>query len=138
MSELTKEQLQEAKSKLSGLKVWYIVAIILFAIGIFIYALLTVLAPIMVGVGLGLDDSPLPIIGTLFGMLIAMFISFVLLVLNIIALIGLNLRKPFAYPVGMASLILVMFWIPVGIIIGAIFLSRLNTPLAKKYLNFGV
>jgi len=138
MSELTKKQQQEAKSKLGGLRIWYIVAIVLFAIGIFVYALLSVLAPIIVGVGLGLDDSPFPIIGSLFGMLIAMFISFVLLVLYVIALIGLNLRKPFAYPVGMASLILVMFLIPIGTVIGAIFLTRLNAPLAKKYLNFGV
>ena len=70
MSKLTKEQLQEAKVKLEGLKIWYIVAIILFTIGIFIFAILTILAPIMVGVGLDLDKEAFPIIGSFFGMLI--------------------------------------------------------------------
>ena len=70
MSQLTKEQIQEAKIRLGGLKIWYIVAIIIFAIGIFVYAILSVIAPIIVGAGLGLDESPFPIIGSLFGMLI--------------------------------------------------------------------
>lgn len=138
MPELSKEELQEAKDKLGGLKIWYIVAIVLSALGIFTYAILSIFLPIMLGAGLELDNSPFPIIGSLLGMLLAMFISFLQLMLNIIALIGLNLRKSFGYTVGMASLILLILWVPIGTIIGIIFLTRLNNPLSKKYLNFGV
>jgi hypothetical protein len=36
----------------------------------------------------------------------------------------------------MAMLIISMFWVPVGTIVGVILLTRINNELTKKYLNY--
>ncbi len=137
MVELTEKELKKAKRRLDSLRIWYIAAIILYVIIIFTSAILTILAPIIVGVSFKVEE-PLPIIGTFFVMLIIIFLSIILMILYIISLVGLNFRKPFAYPIGMAALIMGMFWTPIGTIINAIFLSKLNNPIVKKYLNYGI
>ncbi len=136
MTELTKQELNKVKGRLDSLKIWYIVAIVLCVIIILTSVILTVLAPIIVGFGFNIEE-PLPIIGSFLGMLLIIFLSIVLMILYIISLVGLSLRKPFAYPVGMAALIMGMFWTPIGTIVNAIFLAKLNNPIVKKYLNYG-
>jgi len=65
--------------------------------------------------------------------------SFILLALYVVELVGLNMRKKWAIPLGRAGLIVTMVvFFPVGTIFGAILWKRINDPLAKKYLNYSV
>jgi len=134
MAGLTKKELEEVEGKLTGLRIWYIVAIILCIMIIIISALFTVLAPIIVGIGFEINE-PLPIISSFFGMLLIIFLSIILMIMYIISLIGLGMKKPFAYHIGVATLILGMFWTPIGTIVNAVFLAKLNNPDIRKYLS---
>ncbi len=58
--------------------------------------------------------------------------------LYIVELIGIQKRKSFAVPLGRAVLVVTMvFFFPVGTIVGAILWKRFNNPDSKKYLNYG-
>jgi hypothetical protein len=55
------------------------------------------------------------------------------------SLIGLYIRKGWAVPVTRAALVVTMvIFFPVGTIFGAIVWKRINDPVAKKYLNYGI
>jgi hypothetical protein len=53
-----------------------------------------------------------------------------------VPLVGIAQKKPFAVPFTRAMLIVSMFWVFIGTIIGAVLWSRINNPYAKKYLNY--
>jgi hypothetical protein len=68
-----------------------------------------------------------------------MVYSLIMPALYIVELIGIYKRKSFAVPLGRAVLVVTMvFFFPVGTIIGAILWKRFNNPLSKKYLNYEV
>lgn len=66
-----------------------------------------------------------------------MVYSLIVPALYVTELIGIYQRKAFAVPLGRAVLVITMvFFFPVGTIIGAILWKRFNHPLSKKYLNY--
>jgi len=65
--------------------------------------------------------------------------SMIVPALYIAELVGIYQRKSFTVPLGRAVLVVTMvFFFPVGTIIGAILWKRFNNPLSKKYLNYEV
>ena len=58
--------------------------------------------------------------------------------LYIIPLVGIIKRKPFSVTFTRVILIITMFGFPLGTIIGVTLWKRINHPLAKKYLNYGI
>lgn len=59
--------------------------------------------------------------------------------LYVASLIGLYIRKGWAVPVTRAALVVTMvIFFPVGTIFGAIVWKRINDPVAKRYLNYGI
>jgi hypothetical protein len=125
-STVDKDFLIEADKQLYGIKVIAILSIILYSIFL-LY-------------GLSNYDlyDPYYAFGIAFLNLI-FFGGFIFL--SSIGLFGLNRRRSYAIPVCRAILILFAFWtglIPIGIIILAIFWSRLKNPSVKKYLNYGI
>ena len=111
----------------TGLKAWYIIMIVLGAIG-------TIGSATLLGTLTGLIGIDFP------NMILAAFIfsaiHFTYFVLYIISLAGLAKRKPFSVPWGRAALIITLLWIPVGTIAGALMLRKINNPEVKKYLNY--
>jgi hypothetical protein len=66
-----------------------------------------------------------------------MVYSLIVPALYVAELIGIYQRKSFAIPLGRAVLVVTMvFFFPVGTIIGAILWKRFNHPLSKEYLNY--
>ena len=64
-------------------------------------------------------------------------VSWIVLALFIVALVGLYIRKSWAVPVGRAGLVVSMvIFFPVGTIFGAILWKRYNDPISKIYLNY--
>ncbi len=64
-------------------------------------------------------------------------VSWIVLGLFVVALVGLYIRKSWAVPVGRAGLVVTMvIFFPVGTIFGAILWKRYNDPLSKMYLNY--
>ena len=110
-----------------GLKAWYIIMIVLAAIG-------TVGSALLLGTlaGLvGIDYSNIILAAFIFSA-----IHFTYFVLYIISLVGLARRMPFSVPWSKVALILTLLWIPVGTIVGGLMLRKINNPEAKKYLNY--
>ena len=65
--------------------------------------------------------------------------SMIVPALYIAELVGIYQRKSFAVPLGRAVLIVTMvFFFPVGTIIGAVLWKRFNSSISKKYLNYDV
>ncbi len=63
--------------------------------------------------------------------------SLIVPALYVVELIGIYNKRAFAVPLGRAVLVITMiFFFPVGTIIGAILWKRFNHPLSKKYLNY--
>jgi hypothetical protein len=64
-------------------------------------------------------------------------VSWIVLALFIVALVGLYIRKAWAVPVGRAGLVVSMvIFFPVGTIFGAILWKRYNDPISKMYLDY--
>ena len=64
-------------------------------------------------------------------------VSWIVLALFIVALVGLYIRKSWAVPVGRAGLVVSMvIFFPVGTIFGAILWKRYNDPISKMYLDY--
>jgi hypothetical protein len=65
--------------------------------------------------------------------------SMIVPALYIAELVGIYQKKSFAVPLGRAVLVVTMvFFFPVGTIIGAILWKRFNNPVSKKYLNYEI
>ena len=140
MSEIDEKELKEGKKQLEGV-----------VILCWVMAILTGLA-IFSGYGWGHFGIPgnwfyNPVslnaaMDTIRGLAIFPFriiYSMIVPALYIVELVGIYQRKSFAVPLGRAVLVVTMvFFFPVGTIIGAILWKRINNPLSKEYLNYGV
>ncbi len=63
--------------------------------------------------------------------------SLVVPALYVVELIGIYNRRSFAIPLGRAVLVITMvFFFPVGTIVGAILWKRVNNDISKKHLNY--
>ena len=133
MADLTEQEIKEAADSLVGVRIWFIIEIIFYSIGTLTLLILSIVIPIIVARS---GSNTAGIVGSLAGLLIGFIIVAVLLILFIISLLVISKRKRNSYQFMMAMLIISMFWVPVGTIVGAILLTRINNELTKKYLNY--
>jgi ABC-type multidrug transport system permease subunit len=133
MSDLTEQEIKEAADSLVGVRIWFIVEIVLYSIATLTLLILSIVIPIVVASS---GSNTAGIVGSLAGLLIGFIIVAVLLILFITALLAISKRRKNSYQFMMAMLIISMFWVPVGTIVGAILLTRINNKLTKKYLNY--
>jgi hypothetical protein len=133
MSDLTEQEIKEAAESLVGVRIWFIVEIIIYSIATLTFLILSIVIPIIV---VRSGSNTAGIIGSLAGLLIGFIVVAVLLILFIISLSAISKRKRNSYQFMMAMLIISMFSVPVGTIVGAILLARINNELTKKYLNY--
>ena len=133
MSDLTEQEIKEAADNLVGVRIWFIIEIIFYSIGTLTLLILSIVIPIIVARS---GSNIAGIVGSLAGLLIGFIVVAVLLILFIISLSAISKRKGNSYQFMMAMLIISMFWVPVGTIVGAILLARINNELTKKYLNY--
>ena len=133
MSDLTEQEIKEAADSLVGVRIWFIIEIIFYSIGTLTLLILSIVIPIIVARS---GSNTAGIVGSLAGLLIGFIVVAVLLILFIISLLAISKRKRNSYQFMMAMLIISMFWVPVGTIVGAILLTRINNELTKKYLNY--
>ncbi len=138
MAELTKKELIEGKRELDGVLVLCWVMAILLGVGIFI------------GIGwgpwsfiTGYLEAPFTMsaitsnAANFASFPFRMSYSLLLPALYIVELVGIKQRKAFAVPLGRAVLVVTMvFFFPVGTIIGGILWKRIKNPLSKSYLNY--
>lgn len=135
MNELTEQEKSEAASSLTGVKIWFIIEIIFFSIGVLSILVTSIVVPIIVARS-GSDTAG--IFWSAAGLVTGVVILVVFLVLYIVALVSIKNRKRFSYPLMKAVLIISMFSVPVGTIVGAILLSKISNDAAKRYLNYGL
>jgi biotin transporter BioY len=133
MSDLSEQELKKAEDSLVGVRIWFIIEIVLYSAGTLTLLVLSIVIPIIVASS---GSNTAGIVGSLAGFLIGFIIVAVLLILFFVALLAINKRKRNSYQFMMAMLIISMFWVPVGTIVGAILLARINNELTKKYLNY--
>jgi hypothetical protein len=133
MSDLTEQEIKKAADSLVGVRIWFIIEIIFYSIGTLTLLILSIVIPIIVARSV---SNTAGIVGSLAGLLIGFIVVAVLLILFIISLFAISKRKRNSYQFMMAMLIISMFWVPVGTIVGVILLTRINNELTKKYLNY--
>lgn len=133
MVDLTEQEINKAADSLVGVRIWFIIEIIIYSIGVLTLFILSIAIPIIVARS---GSNIAGIIGSLAGLLIGFILLAVFLILFIISLLAINKRKRNSYQFMMAMLIISMFWVPIGTIVGAILLARINNELTKKYLNY--
>ena len=126
MSDLTEQETKEAADSLVGVRIWFIIEIIFYSIGTLTLLILSIVIPIIVARS---GSNTAGIVGSLAGLLIGFIVVAVLLILFIISLLAISKRKRNSYQFMMAMLIISMFWVPVGTIVGAILLTRINNEL---------
>lgn len=122
------------KKYLVGIRIWSWIAIaitsIIFIMSVFILVWtlrsMSILPP-----SPDVIYPPFMIPGSVFGISIGVAV----ITLYAIAISGINKRKKFSVNLIRALLILTMFSIPVGTIIGALLLRRINNPLVKNYFD---
>jgi MFS family permease len=133
MSDLTEQEIKQGADNIVGVRIWFIIEIVLYAIGTLTLLVLSIVIPIIVARS---GSNTAGIVGSLAGLLIGFIIVLVLLILYIIALLAINKRKKNSFQFMMAMLIISMLSVPVGTIIGAILLTKINNEPTKKYLNY--
>jgi len=106
--------------------VWFWIVIVVFGLFFIIFSIVILVQRTEGLTGMSQASS---IAGLFFAMAIP-------IALYIVPLVAIAKRRPFAVPFTRAMLIVSMFWVPIGTIIGAVLWSRINHPLAKKYLNY--
>jgi hypothetical protein len=134
MPNLSPDETVKAKKYLTGIIVWSWIAIVLVSVVLILSILslstnlknMSILPPS--------DDViylpfiiPFSIIGIIFG--------FVSATLYAIAIVGINKRKRFSVKLIQTLLIFAIFSIPIGTIVGALLLRRINNPLVRDYFN---
>jgi hypothetical protein len=134
MPNLSSDETDKAKKYLTGIIIWSWIALVLVSAVMILSALtlstnlkdMSILPPS--------DDViylpfiiPISIIGIIFG--------FVSATLYAIAIIGINKRKRFSVKLIRTLLIFAIFSIPVGTIVGALLLRRINNPLVRNYFD---
>ncbi len=134
MSNLSPDEIDKVKKYLTGIIIWSWIAIAVVSVVLILSALslstnlknMSILPPS--------DDViylpfiiPFSIIGFIFG--------FVSATLYAIAIVGINKRKRFSVKLIQTLLIFTILSIPIGTIIGALLLRRINNPLVRDYFN---
>ena len=132
---LTEKENQEAEDSILGVKVWFIVEAVLYGIATLTFLVLAIVIPIVIATQT-MEPEPAAIGASIGGFVFGLLVVSALMALFIAALMSLIKRKKNSFPFGMAMLIVSMFWIPVGTIVGAILLIKFNTELVRKYLGF--
>ena len=126
---LTPEQeLTEGRNQLVGIKVWFWIIIVIFGLFLIIFPIVVAAQGTQELTGMPLASFIITFVFSL-GIWLALFI---------IPLVGMAKRKPFSVNFTRAMLVITMFWFPIGTIIGGVLWKRINHPLAKKYLNYGI
>ncbi|MBA7509949.1 hypothetical protein ES705_01923 [subsurface metagenome] len=129
---LTPEEEQaEGRNQLGGIKIFCWLVILVLAICSIVFILVSTLL-ILVEEAYYVADAIVPPI------IILIFIFGPSMALYIIPLIGIIKRRPYSVPFTRAMLIITMFGFPIGTIIGISLWRRINHPLARKYLNYGI
>ena len=138
MAELAEKELKDGKKQLEGVLILCWVMAILTGIGI-----LSGFGWGPVGYLRGYLDNPFTlhaatdVVKGLISFPFRMVYSLIVPALYVVELVGIYQRKAFTVPLGRAVLVVTMvFFFPVGTIIGAILWKRFNHPLSKKYLNY--
>jgi len=130
---LTEKEKQQAEDSILGVKVWFIVEAVIYGIATLTFLVLAVVVPVVISQTAG---EPVAVWASVGGFIFGLLVVAAFMALFIVALMSLIKRKKNSFPFGMAMLIVSMFWIPVGTIVGAILLTRYNTELVRKYLGF--
>jgi hypothetical protein len=133
MSDLTEQEIKEAEDNLGGVRIWFIIEIVIYSIATLVLLVSSIAVPIIVARS---GSNTAGIVGSLSGLLIGFVIAAALLILYIIALLAINKRKKNSYQFIMAMLIISMLSVPIGTIVGAILLTKINNELTKKYLSY--
>ena len=120
------DEIAEGRKQLGGIKVWFWIVIVAFGLFFIIFSIVILVQRTEGLTGVSQASS---ILGLFFAMAIP-------IALYIVPLVGIAQRKPFAVPFTRAMLIVSMFWVFIGTIVGAVLWSRINNPFAKKYLNY--
>jgi len=128
MLKLTEEEIAEAKRQLGGIK-------ILLWLQICGGGLISLIVFISFMVSLFESGDPAEVFGMFIGVIL---ITEIYLLPQIFAILGIKNKRPYAVILIRVILILTMLNIPVGTIIGAILWSRVNHPITKKYLCYGI
>ena len=122
------------KKYLVGIRTWSWIAIaitsIIFIISIFILAW-TLRSMSILHPSPDVIYPPFLIPGSIFGIIVGAAV----ITLYTIAIFGINNRKKFSVKLIRVLLILAMFSFPIGTVIGAILLRRINNPIMKFYFN---
>lgn len=138
MAELAKKELKEGKKQLEGVLILCWVMAILTGIGIlsgFGWGHLGILSNYLYNPFT--LHAATDVVKNLISFPFRMMYSLIVPALYVTELIGIYQRKAFAVPLGRAVLVITMvFFFPVGTIIGAILWKRFNHALSKKYLNY--
>ena len=122
------------KKYLVGIRIWSLIAIviasIIFIISIFI-PVWTLRSMSILHPSPDIIYPPFLIPGSIFGIIVGAAV----ITLYAITIFGLNNRKKFSVKLIRVLLILTMFSLPIGTIIGALLLRRINNPIVKLYLS---
>lgn len=129
------DDLTNVKKYLVGIKIWSWVALALTAI-IFVISSSSLITNLYNMSILRPSNDVIYIPFIIPGSIIAISISAIVIALYITAIIGIYKKKTFSVKLVRALLILTMLSIPIGTIIGAVLLRRINNPLVKKYFNY--
>jgi uncharacterized membrane protein YfcA len=131
----TSDESNNVKKYLVGVRVWSWVAIGLTAIILTISALILIWTLRKMSILPPSNDviyPPFLIPGSVFGI----SVGAIIIALYLIAIFGINNKKTFSVKLVRTLLILTMFSFPIGTIIGAVLLRRINNPMVKKYFNY--
>lgn len=138
MAELAEKELKDGKKQLEGVLILCWVMAILTGLAVF-----SGFGWGPVGYLRGYLDNPFTlhaaadVVKNLISFPFRMVYSLIVPALYVVELVGIYQRKAFTVPLGRAVLVVTMvFFFPVGTIIGAILWKRFNHPLSKRYLNY--
>ena len=138
MAELDEKELKEGKKQLEGVLILCWVMAIITGIGIlsgFGWGHLGILSNYLYNPFT--LHAATDVIRNLISFPFRMVYSLIVPALYVVELVGIYQRKAFAVPLGRAVLVVTMvFFFPVGTIIGAILWKRFNHTLSKRYLNY--
>jgi len=122
------EEMREGSIQLSGVRGWFWFMSVIFALNL-------IALPVVVFIQPNTYDNAIQVMGSVIGIIIG---GGIWLALFAVPLAGVIKREPFSVPFVRVMLVITMFFFPIGTIIGAVLWKRINHPLAKKYLNYGV
>jgi len=138
MTELTAKEIKIGKKQIEGPLILCWVMAILLEMGI-----ISAITWGPIGFLTGYLNNPFTIdglsgpAGNILGFPFKMIYSLLVPALYIVELVGLYQRKAFAVPLGRAALVVTMvFFFPVGTILGGVMWKRFNHSMTKKYLNY--